>query len=76
MLKINLLNNAFKSLIIILPLLSSLICYLVVLNLSIWIYDEGKAKQSIKKSKKVFIYGLVGCIVVSILFFISQMILN
>lgn len=69
MLKINLLSNALKSLIIILPLVSSLIMYLLLLNISIWIYDETKITQSVKKSKKVLVFGLLLCLTIAVLFF-------
>ena len=72
MLKINLLSNALKSLIIILPLVSSLIMYLLLLNISIWIYDETKITQSVKKSKKVLVFGLLLCLTIAVLFFFGQ----
>ena len=73
MLKINLLSIALKSLIIILPLVSSLIFFLILLNVSIWIYDETKTAQSLKKSKKVLLIGLYLCVSISVIFFISQL---
>lgn len=72
MLNINNLNLALKSLIIILPLLSSIIIFLFLLNVSIWIYDDTKVKQSIRKSKIVLFYGLAFLLFLAIIVFIVQ----
>ncbi len=72
MLNINNLNLALKSLIIILPLLSSIIIFLFLLNVSIWIYDDTKVKQSIRKSKIVLFYGLAFLLFLVIIVFIVQ----
>lgn len=72
MLNINNLNLALKSLIIILPLLSSIIIFLFLLNVSIWIYGDTKIKQSIRKSKIVLFYGLAFLLFLAIIVFIVQ----
>lgn len=72
MLNINSLNLALKSLIIILPLLSAIIIFLGLLNLSIWIFDETRVIQSINKSKKVLLVGLFLCLISGLIIFISQ----
>lgn len=68
----NTLNFATKSFIIILPLISSLIMFLVLLNVSIWIYDDTKINQSIRKSKIVLFYGLAFLLFIALIVFIVQ----
>lgn len=68
----NTLNFATKSLIIILPFIISLIMFLVLLNVSIWIYDDSKIKQSIKKSKIVLLYGLAFLLFIAIIVLVVQ----
>lgn len=65
-------NFAIKSLIIILPFIISLVMFLVLLNISIWIYDDTKIKQSIRKSKIVLFYGLAFLLFIAIIVFIVQ----
>lgn len=68
----NTLNFATKSLIIILPFFISLLMFLVLLNVSIWIYDDSKIKQSIRKSKIVLLYGLAFLLFIAIIVFVVQ----
>lgn len=72
MLNINNLNLALKSLVIILPFLSSIIIFLFLLNVSIWIYDDTKINQSIRKSKIVLFYGLAFLLFIALIVFIVQ----
>lgn len=73
---VNLFNIAFKSLMLIAPLIGSLFLYLITLNLSIWIYDDSKIKQALQKSKKVALYGFVLCLIVSLVVFLFQLTLG
>ncbi len=61
-----------KSIIIVLPFISSLVMFLVLLNISIWIYDESRIRQAIKKSKKVLYAGLIFFTFIALLVFIFQ----
>ena len=66
------LNFVSKSIIMVLPFISSLVIFLVFLNISIWIYDESRIRQSIKKSKKVLYAGLIFFTFIALLIFIFQ----
>jgi hypothetical protein len=68
----NTLNYLSKAFIVMLPLISSLIIFLTLLNLSIWIFDENRVKQSIKKSKKVLFIGLLFFSLVALVIFLVQ----
>jgi hypothetical protein len=56
-------NNFFpivyKTILLALPFIGSVLISLIFLNTSIWIYDGTKVKTSIKKSKKVLFIAII-----------------
>jgi len=56
-------NNFFplvyKAILLALPFIGSVLIFLTLLNISIWIFDETKVKASIKKSKKVLLISVI-----------------
>ena len=56
-------NNFFplvyKTILLTLPFIGSVLIFLTLLNVSIWIFDETKVKASIKKSKKVLLISVI-----------------
>ncbi len=56
-------NNFFplvyKTILLTLPFIGSVLISLIFLNTSIWIYDGTKVKASIKKSKKVLLISVI-----------------
>ena len=56
-------NNFFllvyKTILLALPFIGSVLISLMLLNISIWIYDGTKVKASINKSKKVLLISVI-----------------
>lgn len=67
------LNNFPNAFYIILPFLFSLVSFLLLLNIAIWIFDETKSKESIRKSFTVLKFGSLGLLVIAIIVFIIQL---
>jgi hypothetical protein len=55
----NIFQLAYKTILIALPFIGSVLIFLTLLNISIWIYDDTKVKASIKKSKKVLLISVI-----------------
>jgi len=62
-----LLLNTAGSFFILLPFIVMLFLSLAFLNLAIWIYDEKKLNQALRKSSKVFMFGLLLFIVIGVI---------
>ena len=55
----NFLHLVYKTILLALPFIGSVLIFLTLLNVSIWIFDETKVKASIKKSKKVLLISVI-----------------
>jgi hypothetical protein len=55
----NFLPLVYKTILLALPFIGSVLIFLTLLNVSIWIFDETKVKASIKKSKKVLLISVI-----------------
>jgi len=55
----NFLPLVYKTILLALPFIGSVLIFLTLLNISIWIFDETKVKASIKKSKKVLLISVI-----------------
>jgi len=76
MMSINIISILYKILLVTIPFIISVITFLLLLNVSIWIFDDSKVKGAIEKSKKVFKISLIILLSVSLIILIFELLNN
>ncbi len=76
MMSINIISILYKILLVTIPFIISVITFLLLLNVSIWIFDDSKVKGAIEKSKKVFKISFIILLSVSLVILIFELLNN